>query len=308
MSYKIYLIKHLDTDMKYVGITRNDLIARWEQHRADTNSSLYKALRTEGHRMTMELLEEVATESEARNKERDYIQLFETMAPSGWNRQCAKRKETIEKVQHSNASTTDRMFKDGKRQSLFARKKEWSKWIFDSTVIYDNCKIDSTNFSYFYPSYGRLVFVDDNNTKNGIWCTAPRPYALDHYFECAALDKYFLVSFNDMFNPFDKFRATPANPITYTLHSCLWYDDLKNPNATWRYEGTYLTKVYMNDFKHERKCEEVLVRYIQQHQNVDEITLSHWGKPQKVEWNPITEYNECNVMEEVDIRRKGQRV
>jgi hypothetical protein len=308
MSWKIYLIKHLDTDMKYVGITRNDLIARWDQHRADTNSSLYKALRTEGHRMTMELLEEVATESEARNKERDYIQSFETMAPSGWNRQCAKRKETIEKVQHSNASTTDRMFKDGKRQSLFARKKEWSKWIFDSTAIYDNCKIDSTNFSYFYPSYGRLVFVDDNNTKNGIWCTAPRPYALDYYFECAALDKYFLVSFNDMFNPFKEFRATPANPITYTLHSCLWYDDLKNPNATWRYEGTYLTKVYMNDFKHERKCEEVLVRYIQQHKNVDEITLSHWGKPGKVEWNPITEYNECNVMEEVDRQHKGQRV
>jgi len=66
--------------------------------------------------------------------------------------------------------------------------------------------------------------------------------------------------------------------------------------------------VYMNDFKHERKCEEVLVRYIQQHKNVDEITLSHWGKPGKVEWNPITEYNECNVMEEVDRQHKGQRV
>jgi predicted GIY-YIG superfamily endonuclease len=303
MSYKIYLIKHLDTDMKYVGITGGDLATRWEQHRADTNSAVYKALRTEGYRMTMELLEEVATKPEALKKEQEYIQSLDTATPSGWNRQVAKLKEI-----HSNASTTDKMFKNGKRQSLFARKKKWSEWIFDSTVIYDNCKMDLTNFSYFGSSCGRLVFVDDKNTKNGIWCTAPRPHDLDHYFECASLDKYFLASFNDMFNPFNELRTTPANPITYTLHSCLWYDDLKNPNATWRYEGTYLTKVYMNDFKHEREVEEVLVRYIQQHKGVSEITLSDWGKTGKVEWNPIDEYNECNVIAEITQRRKGQRV
>ena len=31
MSYKIYMIKHLDTDMKYVGITGGDLATRWQQ-------------------------------------------------------------------------------------------------------------------------------------------------------------------------------------------------------------------------------------------------------------------------------------
>jgi len=308
MSWKIYLIKHLDTDMKYVGITGGDLATRWEQHRADTNSAVYKALRTEGYRMTMELLEEMATKPEALKKEQEYIRSLGTATPNGWNRQCTKEKEAKEKVQYSNSSSTNTMFKNGKRQSLFARKKQWSKWLFDSNTIYDNCKIDLNNFSYFYPSYGRLIFVDDNNTKNGIWCTAPRPYELDHYFECAGLDKYFLVSFNDMFNPFNELRTTPANPITYTLHSCLWYDDLKNPNARWRYEGTYLTKVYMNSFRRERDVEEVLIRYIQQTQMVDEITLSDWGKTGKVEWNPITEYNECNVMEEIELRRKGQRV
>jgi predicted GIY-YIG superfamily endonuclease len=308
MSWKIYLIKHLDTDMKYVGITGGDLRTRWEQHRADTNSGVYKALRTEGYRMTMEEIEEVATKPEALKREQELIRSLGTATPNGYNRQVTTIKEVQKEVQHSNASSTDKMFKNGKRQSLFARKNEWSKWIFDSTAIYDNCKIDSTNFSYFYPSYGRLVFADDNNTKNGIWCTAPRPHVLDYYFECAALDKYFLVSFNDMFNPFNKLNPRTRNPITYTLHSCLWYDDLKNPNAKWRYEGTYLTKVYMNDFKHEHKLEEVLVRYIQQHKVVDEITLSNWSKTRKVEWNPITEYNECNVMTEVDLRRKGQRV
>lgn len=86
MSWKIYLIKHLDTDMKYVGITGGDLAARWDQHRADTNSAVYKALRTEGHRMTMELLEEVATKPEALKKEQEYIQSLGTATPNGWNR------------------------------------------------------------------------------------------------------------------------------------------------------------------------------------------------------------------------------
>jgi hypothetical protein len=262
--------------------------------------------------MIMEEIEEVATKPEALKREQELIQSLSTAVPNGYNRQVAKLKEiysnasTTDKM-FKNASSTNKMFKNGKRQSLFARKKKWSEWIFDSTIIYDNCKMDLTNFSYFSPSYGRLVFVDDNNTKNSIWCTAPRPHDSDHYFECAALDKYFLVSFNNHFNPFKELRATPENPITYTLHSCLWYDDLKNPNAKWHYEGTYLTKVYMSDFIYERELEEVLVRYIQQHRIADEITLSCWGKPEKVEWNPITEYNECNVMAEIGQRRKGQR-
>ena len=89
MSYKIYLIKHLDTDMKYVGITGADLPTRWQQHYNDTNSAVYKALRTEGYRMTMELLEEVATKPEALKREQEYICSLGTATPSGWNRQVA---------------------------------------------------------------------------------------------------------------------------------------------------------------------------------------------------------------------------
>lgn len=92
MSYKIYLIKHLDTDMKYVGITGADLPTRWQQHYNDTNSAVYKALRTEGYRMTMELLEEVATKPEALKREQEYIRSLGTATPSGWNRQVATPK------------------------------------------------------------------------------------------------------------------------------------------------------------------------------------------------------------------------
>ena len=87
MSYKIYMIKHLDTDMKYVGITGGDLATRWQQHYSDINSAVYKALRTEGYRMTMELLEEVATKPEALKREQEYIRSLGTATPSGWNRQ-----------------------------------------------------------------------------------------------------------------------------------------------------------------------------------------------------------------------------
>jgi predicted GIY-YIG superfamily endonuclease len=93
MSWKIYLIKHLDTDMKYVGITGGDLATRWEQHRADTNSAVYKALRTEGYRMTMELLEEVATKPEALKKEQEYIRSLGTATPDGWNRKVSTPKD-----------------------------------------------------------------------------------------------------------------------------------------------------------------------------------------------------------------------
>lgn len=298
MSYKIYLIKHLDTDMKYVGITGADLGIRWEQHFHSTNAPLRTALRTEGHRMVMELLEEVDTKEEAHKREQQLIHSLGTATPNGWNRQVTNLNKPSKKVQHSNVVSLDKMFKNGKRQSLFTRKKHWSQWEFDSTVIYDNCKIiDFTDFSYYsYPSYGRLIFTDDIGTENGIWCIAPRPHILDHHFECAASDKYFLVSFNDMFNPFGTLRPHPGNPITYTLHSCLWYDDLKNPNAKWHYEGTYLTKLYMNDFNHERNLEELLMRHIQMHKVVDEITFTNWGKVGKVDWDPITEYNECDML------------
>jgi hypothetical protein len=87
---KIYLIKHLDSGMKYVGITDGDLAKRWQQHYNDPNSAVYTALRSEGYRMTMELLEDVPSRDEALRKEQDYIRTLGTAQPHGWNRMVSK--------------------------------------------------------------------------------------------------------------------------------------------------------------------------------------------------------------------------
>jgi predicted GIY-YIG superfamily endonuclease len=87
MTHKIYLIKHLDTGMGYVGITSRDLLARWKQHHSDTHSALYEVLRTDSHRMTMELLEEFEDRDQALKAEQQYIRKLETAQPNGWNRQ-----------------------------------------------------------------------------------------------------------------------------------------------------------------------------------------------------------------------------
>ena len=86
MSYKIYLVRHLDTDMKYVGITTQTLKQRWAQHSSDRMSALYKVMRTEKNRMSIEVIEEVFDKYEALTKEQYYIQLYETEQPKGWNR------------------------------------------------------------------------------------------------------------------------------------------------------------------------------------------------------------------------------
>lgn len=87
---KIYLITHLDSGMKYVGITDGDLAKRWQQHYNDPNSAVYTALRSEGYRMTMELLEDVPSRDEALRKEQDYIRTLGTAHPHGWNRMVSK--------------------------------------------------------------------------------------------------------------------------------------------------------------------------------------------------------------------------
>jgi len=86
MRHKIYLIKHLDTGKGYVGITGDELGKRWYQHLHDPASAVYKALRAEGHRMTMELIEEVENRGEAVKKEQEYIHSLGTAQPAGWNR------------------------------------------------------------------------------------------------------------------------------------------------------------------------------------------------------------------------------
>lgn len=97
MTHIVYLIKHLDTDMKYVGITSANLKTRWDQHRSDPNSAVYEALRADGHRMTMEVLEQCDTREQALRREQELIHELGTAAPRGWNR-MAKRQSFAIKV------------------------------------------------------------------------------------------------------------------------------------------------------------------------------------------------------------------
>jgi len=91
MTHIVYLIKHLDTDKKYVGITSADLKTRWDQHRNDPNSAVYEALRADGHRMVMEVLEECDTREQALRREQELIHELGTAAPRGWNRKINTR-------------------------------------------------------------------------------------------------------------------------------------------------------------------------------------------------------------------------
>lgn len=87
MSYKIYLVRHLDNDMKYVGITSQTLKQRWAGHAADRMGALYKVMRTDRERMTIEIIDEVFDKQEALKKEQEYIRIYDTAEPNGWNRQ-----------------------------------------------------------------------------------------------------------------------------------------------------------------------------------------------------------------------------
>jgi predicted GIY-YIG superfamily endonuclease len=95
MTYKVYCIEHLDTGMKYIGITGDELRIRWRQHYNDPNSAVYKVLRRDGHRMTMTVLEEVTTKDHALRLEQEYIRDMNTAEPHGWNRRVTAIKPKV---------------------------------------------------------------------------------------------------------------------------------------------------------------------------------------------------------------------
>jgi len=115
MTHKIYLIKHIDTGKGYVGITGDELGKRWYQHLHDPKGALYIALRTEGHRMTMDLIEEVETREEALIKEQQYIHALGTAQPNGWNRDVRPMKV--------------------EEPTSVAKPKVWEQWTDDSIKI-----------------------------------------------------------------------------------------------------------------------------------------------------------------------------
>lgn len=281
MSYKIYLIKHLDTDMKYVGITGNDLITRWEQHRHSADSAVYTALRTEGYRMTMELLEEVDTKHKALELEQEYIRSLGTATPNGYNRQVRMPKITKKETRYITTSNANKMIANGKQRSLISRKNDWKDWKYDSTIIYGNCELDFSNVE----SYRQVIFNDDKNTQRGIWCRAPRPHELDYQFEVAMTDWYYLVSWNCYhFNPFKDKRW---HPISYTVHRATWTDNTKDIQA-WQYLGTYLTEKCMDDFVNLVDAENYIIQSMRDYQKIItfKVTNSMFGKYREVAYEP----------------------
>ena len=91
MEHKVYKIEHLDTGMKYIGYTSGTLAQRWYQHYNDPHSAVYQALRSEGHRMTMELMAAFDSKEHALGKESELIHVLNTMHPNGWNRKVGKQ-------------------------------------------------------------------------------------------------------------------------------------------------------------------------------------------------------------------------
>jgi hypothetical protein len=158
---KIYLITHLDSGMKYVGITDGDLAKRWQQHYNDPNSAVYSALRSEGYRMTMELLDDVPSRDEALRKEQEYIRTLGTAQPHGWNRTCKTTIDFEEKIGMPNPYKKKWRKMDGRMPNRLK--------LFGSLCLseYRHSGFDSDTFApldYFhqYAAKKRYLLDDDN--------------------------------------------------------------------------------------------------------------------------------------------------
>jgi predicted nucleic-acid-binding Zn-ribbon protein len=169
MSIKIYLIKHIDTGMGYVGITGDDLGKRWYQHLHDKNGALYTALRAEGHRMTMELIEEVYTREEALIKEQMYIRSIGTAQPAGWNRQVktsVKKQNKIKSLPISYASSRT-------QRKWWYQKATYIKFADKEQLSCPVCGCENLHFtealSFPHP-LPKHIHVDGEYTYIGVYC------------------------------------------------------------------------------------------------------------------------------------------
>ena len=138
MSIKIYLVKHHDTGMGYVGITGDELGKRWYQHLHDPKGALYAALRAEGHRMSMQLLEEVETRAEALTKEQEYIHALGTAQPAGWNRDV--RPLPVEEQTPVKPKVWERCTSDLKLSGIYSNNK---------ALLCPACNYDFTHQEYY---------------------------------------------------------------------------------------------------------------------------------------------------------------
>ena len=180
MSYKIYLIKHLDTDMKYVGITSQTMEKRFMQHGSDRMGALYKIMRTDKSRMRMELIEEVFDKMEALKKEQEYIRIFDTAQPNGWNRQ-------VTDWEYGPALTFNRVFSNAPKK--WRRQNGVAEFTEGSVLVCPRCsyqythqeKMEIYEHEFHVIVNTRNVAIDNNVTE----CPATRSgQALRYFIKC----------------------------------------------------------------------------------------------------------------------------
>lgn len=89
----IYLISHLDSDKKYVGLTIQTLEKRWLQHKEDalyyfikSEESLHSAIREFGQELfNIQIIDRGTTKIDLEEKEKEWIKKLESLIPNGYN-------------------------------------------------------------------------------------------------------------------------------------------------------------------------------------------------------------------------------
>lgn len=139
--YEVYLITNKVNNMKYVGITCQGAEKRYRGHlgSADGNTSqapLHIAIREFGKsNFSMQVLESNISQEEARDREKYFIELYDTLEPHGYNTYRAGmggRRHSDEARQHISDRLKGHKFSASRnekvRKAMIAReyKQAWS--------------------------------------------------------------------------------------------------------------------------------------------------------------------------------------
>jgi hypothetical protein len=178
MSWKIYLITHLDTGMKYVGYTEVDLKKCWDTHHVNPKYAVHKAIQTDGHRMTMTLLEEVETRAIARDLKQKYIQSFNSAEPNGWNRQIIKPKDEPVTTPKKWTQVQGGLVTKSEARDALACPSCEDTYTHQSTIEVFSRQEDCDGIHACV--LGETVITDRNMSKN----PSPRRQGLRIYFTC----------------------------------------------------------------------------------------------------------------------------
>lgn len=84
--YTIYKITNLINNKSYIGITKRNPRIRYNEHFCNKNELLYKAKNKYGkENFSLEIIEENVPKDKVDRKEREYIILYNSLVPNGYN-------------------------------------------------------------------------------------------------------------------------------------------------------------------------------------------------------------------------------